>query len=604
MCGASWLRNKGIDKIYKFDPKNPPPRRKQLVYFISADLLTFKHVLDQISGYEALSPAGEGEIRPYNVIVLPTILHTFDELLEAEGLYGVVELYKFNWDFLNLDTGLLSLEIGVRFFREVFIRNDSSLLGAVAHTFRLYNMVLKRPMLTLAYGEHSETILRTVHRIENFRQAPFRDETKDNPDFTAMIVMDRDKDYASCLLTSVVYSALLLELFTYKSGYLTIDLENNKIAMEKLEFLKLNTESGAAKKETSTLRMSETNDAIFKENRYRHFTEVTGLLNSQAKSLGVEGKSFKDMKINEMNEFVTNKLPQVAAQKKELFKHLMTCEAIVQELGGHFVRHQTIEEHLLLNENRKQVLTYVEEQLSTEARKFGTLRLMCLFHVTCGLTPDEATRFITNYCNAFGHQHLTVFSNLSAAKLFPDVSIGGKSNILSNISLPIQKTPFQNDANKLKLFPVEPDKSPQSPAKSAGINMKKDSTCPSYVFNGNYIPVVAQLANILLKSPTFDEMAAKLSHLDVKVAGKFADDSGLLRSLKEVAAGVKKNDLSPPIFPLRPRTLFVFIVGGVTYAEIAACNLVERFTGSKIVLASDAIISGSDLVQAAFSASP
>lgn len=604
VCGASWLKTKGnIEKIYKFDPKAPPPKRKQFIYLIKADLVTFKHVLDQISSYESLEPSSSDTgIKPYHIIVFPTILYSFEELLEAEGLFGIVELHKFNWDFITLDNGVLSLEFGTTLFREVFIKQDKSLLGSIAHTFRLYNMVLKRPNFILAYGDHAETILETVHRIENFRQTPFRDETQDNPDFNAMIILDRDKDYASCLLTSVVYSALLLELFNYNSGYLAVDRENNKLSKGKLRFLQVpkSDEKVDEKKTISMLRMSAADDFIFKDNRYRHFTEVTSILNEQAKSLGMESKNYKDMKLDEMKEFVANKLPQVTAQKKELFKHLVSCEAIVQELGTNFSRLQSIEESMLFNDNRKQTINYIEEQLSTDVHRYSTLRLICLLHLTSGITNDEANKFITNYCNAFGHQFLQVFSNLCNAKLFPDTLNVTKTNILSNIPLPIRQSQFQIDANKLKLFPIEPKDNPVSPTKATGIKLKKDATCPSYVFNGNYIPLVAQLSSILLKANNFDEVYSKLSHLEtqIKVGGRAVDNH--LKSLKEVNLNVKKGEIPPPSFPLRPRTLFVYVVGGVTYAEIAACNLVERFTGSRLVIASDTIISGNDLIESTF----
>ncbi|XP_063700968.1 vacuolar protein sorting-associated protein 33B [Culicoides brevitarsis] len=605
VCGASWLKNKGIDKIYKFDKVNPPPRRHQFIYLITADLILFKHVLDQISGYESRDPSDETGIKAYHLIVFPTILHCFEVLLEQEGLFGVVELHRFSWDFISLDGGVLSLEYQPKLFRDIFLRGDTSLLGPVAHSFRLYNMVMKRPQIVLSYGEQSDAILNMCHRIENARNAPFRDESKDNPDFTAMIVVDRDKDYASTLLTSVVYASLLLELFQYKSGYVTIDVENNKIVREKLKFLQIskNNSSSGSKKDVATLRMHSGSDNIYRENRYRHFADVVSLLSSQAKNLGVESKTYKEMKINEMKEFVSNKLPQVAAQKKELFKHLIACEAIVQELGATFERHQSIEESMLLNENRKQVISYIEEQISTDAHKFNTIRLMCLLHITCGVTPDEASKFITNYCNAFGHQYLTVFTKLSTARLFPELGITNKTNILSNISIPLKQTPFQVDANKLKLFPVQSKDSPitSTPTKSPGIPLKKDNTCPSYVFNGNYIPLVAQLAQILLKASSFEEISLKLGHVDtqIKVSGKaFGGDS--MKTLKETAMAVKRGELTGPSFPLRPKTIFIFVVGGVTYAEIAACNLVERFTGAKIVLASDSIISGNDLIETAF----
>ena len=61
-----------------------------------------------------------------HVICFPSILHSFHHLLEEEALFGLVELYRFQWDFIALDRNLLSLELGPNFFKEVFIKSDTS----------------------------------------------------------------------------------------------------------------------------------------------------------------------------------------------------------------------------------------------------------------------------------------------------------------------------------------------------------------------------------------------------------------------------------------------------------------------------------------------
>ncbi len=47
--------------------------------------------------------------------------------------------------------------------------------------------------------------------MENFKRIGVSNEANNTPDFTAMIMIDRDKDYPSCLLTPVVYSVILFE---------------------------------------------------------------------------------------------------------------------------------------------------------------------------------------------------------------------------------------------------------------------------------------------------------------------------------------------------------------------------------------------------------
>ncbi|XP_053697848.1 vacuolar protein sorting-associated protein 33B [Sabethes cyaneus] len=600
IVGASWLKKKGIDKIYKFDPKNAPPKRKQFLYLLTSDLLVFKNALDQINSYQSqtstsllVAEADKGN-KQYHVVVFPLVLASFEQLLEEEGLYGSVELYSFQWDFIVFDQGLLSLELP-NVFPDVFVRQDCSLLGSIAQSLRIFQMVMGRPNLVFSLGGNAEKIVQMMQTIEGDRKEK-SGETKENPDFSVMLIVDRDRDYPSCLLTPVVYAGLLLEIHKFNSGSLTVDTTGNKIQSGKLAFLQ-NDSGTKSKQQTTHLTMNGTHDLIYQENRYRHFSEVIGLLSSQAKALGLEGKIYsKDMKLSEMKDYVTNKLPKVAAQKKELFKHLLLCETIVEEIGANFEKLQLIEESILTNTNRKQILTYIDEQLAADAHKYNTLRLICLYHVTVGLTSEDITKLMTAYLNAFGYPLLTVFHNLFQAKLFPDTTNLTKTKILSQISIPILKSPFQIEANKLKLLPTDPLQSSESGASSSGQTGggtgKKQ--CPSYVFNGNYIPLIAQLSQIILSGNSFEDLFNRLGHLErLKLGG---GKSFAPKTLRELSITSAKGDINQ-LLPLKTKTIFVFVVGGLSYAEIAACQLVEKLTGGKIVLASDSIQSGCDIIE-------
>lgn len=52
----------------------------------------------------------------------------------------------------------------------------------------------------------------------------------------------------------------------------------------------------------------------------------------------------------------------------------------------------------------------------------------------------------------------------------------------------------------------------------------------------------------------------------------------------------------PELLPFKPKTMMVFVLGGVSYAEIAACDLVGKLTGCKVIVSSDRIASGYDLL--------
>lgn len=530
--------------------------------------------------------------KPFHIIVMPTTLHSFNVVLEEEGLYGFVEMHRFNWDFITIDTGALSLELP-QLFREVYIREDTSLLPSLANSLRILNMICKRPSILITHGENAAKVADMIDRIEGIKNGKI---TEEKSDFSAMIIMDRNKDYASALMTPVTYSGLLLEIFHSIAGTLQIDEHRNRIQSEKLHFLKSKTKKDekATKEQVAKLTLNDSIDGIYLENRYKHFSDAISLLSSQARALGMESRNIQGMEISEMNEYVAKKLPKVATQKKELFKHLILCESIVNELGGNFEQLQTMEESMLYNRNKKQTFQKIQELLTTDAHRFNSLRYICLLHLTCGLTADEASSFMTNYLNAFGYQHLPIFSHLATAKLFPDLPNLAKTKILTNISLPKWQNPFQIEANRMKLLP--PNVNNES-NESQSTSSRRDPICPSYVFNGSYIPLLSQLANVLLSANKIDDFAEKFGHSEQIQFHRCFQQSKM--SAKDVVAGVKRGEILD-FFPIKPKTIFCVVIGGVTYGELAAINFVEKLTGSKIIVASDVIASGCDFIEAAF----
>lgn len=578
-------RSKGVKKIYKLDAKQSVPKTgNSQVFLIGANAKTFRIVLEQIHGHESgkITSTTLG-LRNYHIIIVPFVPQSFHTMLEEEGLYGLVTLHRFSWDFIYLDEGVMSLEIP-QVFPDVFICKDTSSLTAIAHSFRLFDLVIGKPDLILSYGENSEKILNMVERLEKSNA-----ESKPS-DFSAMIIIDRDKDYPSCLLTPAIYSGLLLEVFKYKSGELDIQEDSNRIANGKIQVLRVPPATPVKSVPPTVLRMNSSYDEIYAENRYKHFAEASNLVRSQAKALGVEVQNINKMKLNEMQDYVSKKLPKITEMKNKITKHLNVCEQVINELAGNFQKQQSLEDDVLNNTNRKRVLTQIDEILTIDGHKFNVIRMMCLVHIAMSLSSDELSVFMRNYCNAFGHKYLYIFHRLAKANLLPDLDAINKSKLRANLQIPMfQQTEFQINANRLKLLAATPDKSTP--------NNEAPKACASYVFNGLYIPLAAQMISFLLRAQNFDDFCLKMGALE-GVQMRLKDLAGP-KELKQIQQALKKKGITDKL-PLRHRTIFVFVVGGISYAEISACNLVSKITGSKIVVASNCIWSGSDLIASAF----
>ncbi|KAH8330926.1 hypothetical protein KR067_009070 [Drosophila pandora] len=593
VCTASWLKLKGIQRIYKHDAAQSMPRAADQVhiYMIRSVLATFTTLLQQLQPL-ALAEMPDISMKMYHIVCVPSCYSYFQTLLEQMGLWGLVQLHHYNWDFIYFDQGVLSLELP-NLYECVYLRGNTSPLPPVAQSLRLLQMVCGHPSVVLSYGHHSAQL---VEMIQALGKLP---DPTNSPEYGAWLIIDRDKDYPASLLTPAIYAGLLLEVFQQRSGEILVDNSKNKISTQRVELLRGRSQmkaSGQSPKPCS-IRLNSTADEIYGDNRYKHFAQVSSLIRAQVKALGLELQKLNDMQLEEMHDYVARKLPKLTELKSKVLRHLNASEIVIKMMGN-FRKLQTLEEDILNNVSRKKLLAEIDELLTTDGQRFNTLRLLCLLHHCVGVAPEELQMFARNYCNLVGHQELSVFQRLGQAGLLPPLLPEKKAptKLLSNLPLPkFQQTEFQANANRLRLLTSFGDgQDGGGSSKNQASNMQ---SCPSFVFNGTYIPLAAQLCSILLKSSNADEVSSKLTMIEGLTLHL---DSGKT-SPKAYATQLKTTNCThQDVFPLKLRNLFIFIVGGASYAEIAACDFVAKLTGAQITVASDSLMAGSDFIAAAF----
>ncbi|BFF89427.1 vacuolar protein sorting-associated protein 33B [Drosophila madeirensis] len=604
ICTASWLKLKGIQRIYKHDAKQSLPRSADElhIYMIRSVLGTYQTLLRQLQPLATLETP-DISLKMYHIICVPSCYTYYQTLLEQAGLWGLVELHHYNWDFIYFDQGVLSLELP-NLYECLYLHGDNSPLPAVAQSLRLLQMICGPPAVSLSFGSHSAQLLQMLKALG---KPP---NSTNPPDYGAWLIIDRDKDYPSSLLTPAIYAGLLLEVFQQRAGEIVVDNSKNKISSQRVELLQSKQPKAATSASKSiSVRLNSASDEIYGDNRYKHFAQASSLIRAQVKALGLELQKLNDMQLEEMHDYVARKLPKLTELKAKVLRHLNASEIVIQMLGN-FRRLQTLEEDILNNVSRKRLLGEIDELLTTDGQRYNTLRLLCLLHHCAGVAPEELQLFARNYCNMFGHRDLGVFQQLAQAALLPQLLPEKKAptKLLANLPLPkFQQTEFQANANRLKLLTSCGD-GPDGAATSKG--QQGVQSCPSFVFNGTYIPLVAQLCSILLRANNAEELSTKLSmvegmqlHLDSSssTSSRQTPKAYAAQQRTPPGAATPSSGVDADVFPLRLRNLFVFVVGGANYAEIAACDFISKLTGAHITVASDSLMAGSDLIAAAFS---
>ncbi|KAK9870878.1 hypothetical protein WA026_009835 [Henosepilachna vigintioctopunctata] len=549
ICGVKWLRSKGIEKIFKLEDIPPAFDSKAVYYIIYSNYAVFKHVIDQIrSTVDIENPP----TNKFHIIVIPNITYLFEKELEEHGLYNsVVKLHSFQWLPIYIDMGILSLEFPFS-FRSLFINQNVTYLPMFSKCLWQLLMVFGKINFILSLGQYSNAILSQYDMLCETRGST----EKLDSEIGGLIILDRNLDYPSTLLTPGIYSALLKEVYNVTAGYCESKPVESKAIIDK----KFNP---IINKNPVVINLDSEIDSVYATTKNKYFTEVTSVLSNFTKELKREKMNSKDMAIEEIKKYVKTQLGATSSRKKYISNHLIAAETIINVLGWKFESLCETEFNIISNTSKSSNFNFLIELTCTENSEVIPLRLFCLMLITQKLSDAEISTFWEKFLHQFGYKYGYVLQNLMNSGIISDNKALTTGTKLANIIMPrFNPNQFFSVAQRLKQIPPIKDK----------LDFKFP-TCPSYVFRGTYIPLVTQIASMVLNSTPLEEIRTKLDG---------------------VASLIIRNDRA---YPLQSRTLLILVVGGITYAEIGALNFIEALTGVKVIVLSDQIISGNDLMQ-------
>ena len=237
-----YFRSHGVDKIFKLD-KTGQASDLIIVYLIRADLITAKRVCDQINSHLGFKPNGK-----YHIIFVPKLLVPIELLFEEEGLIGKVVFHTFEWELIQLDSRIFSFECP-EIDKQLFIDNDQSLLTSVAKSLWTIQHVFGKIPLSLFHGRYSNIISTMIDCWMEEAGEP----DKPDSDIGCMIVVDRDIDYSSVLMTPGTYTSLVYDVMNISSSVIEIKPPNPE------------------KKELAVTMQLTSEDEIYNQIKNKHF---------------------------------------------------------------------------------------------------------------------------------------------------------------------------------------------------------------------------------------------------------------------------------------------------------------------------------------------
>lgn len=453
----------GVDKVFKLQDSFNPITDRQCIFLVSSNLAATKIICDLINSRLSMTRLAENIIK---IILVPRSLITIEKQLEEEGVFGYVQIFEFQWDFIHLGDSLLSLEM-IDFYKNIFIEESQSLLLPVAKALWTTFMVFGLPNTVCVNGKSSTAVYKLLNRCFKEKGKP-----KIN-DGSCFCILDRDFDYASVLLTPCTYASLLDQVVGIQNGIVEIKKNDG----------------------TTTTKNLCNPDETYEYVKYKQFSDVLNYWKSKSKELQDKLEKSKKLQLDEMKQYVTQELQNVLMTKKNLAFHIDASEIVLKVIGDKFMNYITLEKNMLENRSRRENLNCIEDLMAFgKGSANNILQLICLFSLTQdGFTSLELNNIKTKFLHQFGFHYFQTFYVLEKINLIikQDNSSSLHSNLNKIISINKTKLMMQNMMQKLRL-------------------VDDSEHCMSAAFGGSYVPAIGKLIEIMCKEEMPEEEIVKL----------------------------------------------------------------------------------------------
>ncbi|KAG9248887.1 putative lysine-specific histone demethylase 1A [Calycina marina] len=373
-----------------------------------------------------------------------------------------------------------------------------------------------------------------------------------------LIIIDREIDYATPLLTQLTYEGLVDEIVGIKNNRADVD---TAIVGAAPQAAATSTKPAAPASAPTKKRniLLDSSDKLYAQLRDTNFAIVGGLLNKVARRLQTDYDSRHTTKTTpELAEFV-KKLPAYQAEQQSLKVHTGLAEDIMKHTRTEqFSRILEVQQNLAAGADPSTQHNTIEELISRDTPLTEVLRLLCLEScISGGIKPRELENFKRMILQAYGYQHLLTLNALEKLQLLlsrtsPLAVMIPMTGATSNTGTKTNYT-YLRKALRLIVDEVNEHDPNDIAYKQYVTSIIRSGNANNIVLNGGGASTGwfgFEDAVKHVRGQTFDELQ------------KGEDKAAKARALLS-GSGEKK-------------TVFVVFLGGITFTEVAALRFIAK----------------------------
>ncbi|KAL1841128.1 hypothetical protein VTJ49DRAFT_7406 [Mycothermus thermophilus] len=492
---ASTLRDYGVENFFFLENKNTDTSQRNVVFVARGDAVgNAQLIADQIIRLQRESQSPH----EFHIFWVPRRTLLSDKVLEEAGVLGDTHVAELPLFFFPLEKDVLSLELHDS-FKDLYLAKDPTPVFLLARA--LMGIQQKHGLFPRIIGK-GDNAKRVADLLSRMRQELLAGEDAGETDRVAglspsttiesAIVIDREVDFVTPLLTQLTYEGLLDEVFGVKNNQVDVDSTIVGAAPQQTATTAAPANNNQSRKRKIQL---EGSDTVFAQLRDANVAMVGSLLNKTARRLQADYESRHHTKTTaELTEFV-RKLPGFQAEQQSVKIHSGMAEEILKFTKTDiFTKVLEVQQNLAAGADPSSQFDAIEELIARNTPLPQVLRLLCIYScISGGIKTKEMDHFRRLILQGYGYQHLLTLQNLERLQLFLPRSsplasmiptMAGGSSTGTAASQQGTKTNYTYLRKQLRLIVDEVD--------------EQDPNDIAYVYSG-YAPLSVRLVQCVLQ---------------------------------------------------------------------------------------------------------
>ncbi|KAL2263240.1 hypothetical protein VTK26DRAFT_7659 [Humicola hyalothermophila] len=599
---ASTLRDYGVDNFFFLENKNTDTSQRNVVFVARGESAhNARAIADQIVRLQRESQSPH----EFHIFWVPRRTLLSDKVLEEAGVLGDTNISELPLYFFPLEKDVLSLELNSS-FRDLYLSKDPTPVFLLARALMGIQQIHGLFPRIIGKGDNAKRVADLLSRMRQEllagEEASEGDKVGLSPSTTieSVIIIDREVDFVTPLLTQLTYEGLIDEVFGIQNNQTDVD---STIVGVPAQATAPGTSAAANNGQSRKRKIQlDGSDSLFAQLRDANFAIVGSLLNKVARRLQTDYESRHNSKtVAEITEFV-RKLPGYQAEQQSVKIHTGMAEEIIKYTQTEsFNKLLEVQQNLAAGADPSTQFDAIEELVARDTPLPKVLRLLCIYScISGGIKTKELDHFRRLILQGYGHQHLLTLHNLERLQMFLSRSspLASMIPMAGSVGAAGTKTNYTYLRKQLRLIVDE-------------VNEHEPNDI-AYVYSG-YAPLSIRLVQCVLQkqyllSITRGTGAANAPGPAVGGAQGWRGFDDAVKHVRgqtfdEVQKGEDKAVKARALLSGsgEKKTVFVVLVGGISFTEIAALRFIAKQEEARrnIIICTTSIISGNRMMEAA-----